>query len=92
MFINPKKPYFWSISEFRNDEIYGCVEDSATSADASAKSFKNPDDAFEDGLYNLKNYTTGDYCLELYYFTPDGAGEYLSGYYATVSNGKLSVL
>lgn len=89
-------PYYWSISELRNNgahlgewESYQCVEDSATSDDSSKSEFETPDDAYSDGIEQLKYYDKGHYCLEVYYFTSNGAGEYVSGYYAEIHNGKL---
>ena len=89
-------PYYWSISELRKSganlgewEAYQCVEDSASSDDSTQSEFETPDDAYSDGLEQLKYYNDGHYCMEVYYFTPNGAGDYVSGYYAEIHNGRL---
>jgi hypothetical protein len=92
--MEPKPPFFWSISEMRDTgngfESYSCVEDSATSDDAVQDKFDTPEDAYQDGLKNLKYYNEGDYELEVYYFTPNGAGDYVSGYMAEIHNGSIT--
>lgn len=92
--MEPKPPFFWSISELRDTgngfESYRCVEDSATSDDAVQDKFDTPEDAYQDGLKNLKYYNEGDYELEVYYFTPNGAGDYVSGYMAEIHNGSIT--
>ena len=89
-------PYYWSIHKMKRSgvnkgewECYSCVEDSATSNDASQNEFETPEDAYNDGLKNLMQYT-GHYMLEVYYFTPNGAGDYVSGYIAEIHNGKIT--
>lgn len=87
-----KTQYFWSICEMRKSfsewENYNTVEDSANMDGAS--DFYSPEDAYADGLENLRDYTDGDYSLSVYYFCNNGAGEYVSGYYAEIHNGKLT--
>lgn len=84
--------YFWSIYEMRKSfgewEDYNAVEDSANT-DCSSD-FYSPEDAYADGLEILRNYTDGDYSLRVYYFCDNGAGEYVSDYYAEIHNGKLT--
>ena len=93
--FNSEPPYYWSISEMRRSgadddwEAYQCFEDSATSNDASQSEFDTPEEAYADGLKQLNFYNDGHYCLEVYYFTPNGAGEYASGYYAEIHDGEL---
>ena len=92
--MEPKPPFFWSISELRDTgngfESYRCVEDSATSDYAVQDKFDTPEDAYQDGLKNLKYYNEGDYELEVYYFTPNGAGDYVPGYMAEIHNGSIT--
>lgn len=89
-------PYYWSISELRKSgvnlgewESYQCVEDSASSDDSMQSEFETPDDAYSDGLEQLKYYNNGHYRMEVYYFTSNGAGDYVSGYCAEIHNGRL---
>lgn len=91
-----ESPYYWSISELRKSdanlgewESYQCVEDSASSNDSTQSEFETPDDAYSDGLEQLKCYNNGHYRMEVYYFTPNGAGDYVSGYCAEIHNGRL---
>lgn len=87
-----KTQYFWNIEEMRKVfgdwENYRTVEDSANMDGAT--DFYSPEDAYADGLENLRDYTDGDYSLSVYYFHNNGAGEYVSGYYAEIHNGKLT--
>lgn len=90
-----QEKYYWSISELRPSsanngefESYACVEDSATSNDATQDCFATPDEAYSDGLEQLKYYDNGDYALEVYHFI-NGAGDYVSGYFAEIHNGVL---
>lgn len=89
-------PYYWSISECKGSknnpvdwECMSCVEDSATSDDASKPEFSTPEEAYSDGLEQLRYYNDGLYMLEVYYFTPNGAGDYVSGYIACSAYGKI---
>lgn len=83
-------PYYWSISRCNGEwEHIDCIEDSATSHDASADKFSTPDEAYADGLKNLKFYNDDRYVLEVYYFCPNGAGEYVSDYMAENEYGKI---
>lgn len=87
-----KTQYFWNIEEMRKVfgdwENYKTVEDSANMDGAT--DFYSPEDAYADGLENLRDYTDGDYSLSVYYFHNNGAGEYVSDYYAEIHNGKLT--
>lgn len=81
--------YYWSISRCKGRknnpvdwECMSCVEESSTSDDASQSEFSTPQEAFDDGLTQLRYYSDGLYMLQVYYFTPNGAGEYVSGYIA----------
>lgn len=69
-------------------EDYETMEDSSN-MDFS-KDYYTPDEAFSDGIENLKEYTKGHYSLNVYYFCDNGAGEFVSGYYAEIHNGKLT--
>lgn len=89
--------YYWSISELRESEanpgeweVYGCIEDSSQADDGRTYEYKTPDEAYADGLEQLKYYNDGHYLLSVYYFTPNGAGDYVSGYYAESHNGKIT--
>lgn len=89
-------PYYWSISELKESdansgewESYQCVEDSASSDNSTQSEFETPDEAYSDGLEQLKYYNEGHYRLEVYYFTSSGAGDYVSGYCAEIHDGKL---
>lgn len=76
--------YYWSISELRNGkngewEVYGCLEDSSESDDGWQRSFDTPEEAYNDGLNQLKYYNDGHYRLDVYTFTENGAGDYVTG-------------
>ena len=90
-------PYYWSISELRESEaypgeweVYGCIEDSSQADDGCTYEFETPDEAYADGLEQLKYYDDGHYRLDVYYFAPNGAGDYVSGYCAECHNGKIT--
>ena len=90
-------PFYWSISEIKKQGpewvAWSCVEDSSTSDDALQSEFETADEAYNDGLNNLKEYNRGNYCLEVYYMIeqPGGnhVGEYATGYYAEIHDGKI---
>lgn len=84
-------PYYWSISRCNEDfESLECVEDSATSHDASKDEFDTPEEAYKDGLRNLQYYNDDFYCVEVYFFTSSGAGGYVEGYRAENDHGNIS--
>lgn len=83
----PKDGYFYSISSMEQDDFgdwmdYACYEEEG--------GFDTPEDAYNEGLDNLKYYTQGDFSLSVYFFDDNGAGDYVSGYYAEVHDGELT--
>ena len=89
---DPNAPYYWAIYSLRyiNGELeaYSCYEDSSNSNDASKSEFATPQEAYQDGLKQLRYYD-GDFELRVYYFTENGSGEY-TDYMARIHDGKIT--
>ncbi len=91
---NGQAPFYWSISKMKRDangswEVCDWVADSASFNDAKNESFETEEEAYQDGLENLRYYDKGHYMLEIYYFTQNGNGEYTGDYGAEIHNGKI---
>ena len=83
--------YYWSISLSNSEhEALKTVEDSQDSDYSTKSVFSSPDAAYKDGLKVLKEYNDNIYILEVYYFTNNGAGEYVSDYTAVNNKGKIT--
>lgn len=87
-----KTQYFYNIREMRKElgewAGYATVEDSSN-MDGSID-YYSPEEAYADGIESLKMFTDGDYCLNVFYFDKNGAGDYVEGFYAEIHNGKLT--
>ena len=86
--IGFKPEYSWCIALVNHRGDW--VEDSTNSDDSAQAAFSTPDEAFRDGLRNLRAYDDDKYMLQIYYFTENGNGEYASGYFAINDHGNIT--